>query len=153
MQLTETQITQANKLIKKYKFCSFETQRRLQENGFFEKVECNFNLHMGFDYAHNPPKFFMQVNEFEKEYDADVLLSFKMPQFHEVWEALPPSIIRKDIILHKELGVYAIYYANTENDNPDAGDGSTAFIGETVYDNICESACLLWLKLKEKNLL
>lgn len=44
MNLTKTQIEQVNDIIEKYGFCSLETQKKLQEAGFFEEVKCNFSL-------------------------------------------------------------------------------------------------------------
>jgi len=143
MQLTENQITQANALIKKYKFCSFETQKRLQGAGFFEKVKVNWCLRKN---------TIMQIIDSEglvtTGINADYLIL--MPQFHEVWEALPEKIksltYKKNSLPYSklELTPASIHYVNANGWSP------LIWIEDK---NITEAACLLWLKLKEQNLL
>lgn len=135
MTLTETQITQANALIKKYKFCSLETQKRLQDAGFFEMVECNFGLEELI--LPNGKNIGFTTSDYMKFLGKKDFLPF--PQFHEVWEALPEKVYSAN----KRMTDLIIYYKDV------------GIITETpiLNRNITESACLLWLKLKENNLL
>lgn len=135
MQLTEKQIQQANKLIKKYKFCNLETQKELQENGFFEAVKCNFCIaDIGEDDSFLTVGFVDSIQSFMKKKTA--LLT--MPQFHEVWA-----------ILIKDRELTGIAWEITLNNICVAHEN----IAVHYYDNICEAACKLWLKLKKENLL
>lgn len=143
MQLTETQITQANALIAKYKFCSLETQKRLQEAGFFENVGCNMCI-TAHRYNKEMP---CDVETIESALPYGETIEFlPMPQFHEVWEALPEKIHWYENVyypsLDTEKGIVRYQYA-----------GRTKVSEEIKDRNICEAACLLWLKLKENNLL
>lgn len=142
MQLTETQIEQANILIKKYGFCSLETERRLQEAGFFDKVECNMCIT-----AHRYNKEIpcdVETIESALPYGETIYL-LQFPQFHEVWEALPADSNKNQITLIKTK----IYYLD-KSKNKGKYDW---FEQDIINGNICEAACLLWLKLKENNLL
>lgn len=145
MQLTETQIEQANVLIKKYKFCTLETQKKLQEACFFEKVECNMCI---------------TVHRYNKEIPCDVeaiesalpygeTIGFlPFPQFEEVWEVLPDTVNPKKSMLtnaKKGLNTHSIHYR--------ANDGFLYPYIFLLEINITEAACLLWLELKEKNFL
>lgn len=137
MQLTETQIKQANDLIKRYGFPSLETQKQLQENGFFEAVNCPFGIS---EYGVNQMEIVIE-SDFSP-FSEDVL---RMPQFHGVWAVLPDEILssNKEIFYHKRLTVYGISYGT---------DTYNHFFSLTET-TIIEAACLLWLELKKENLL
>ena len=156
MQLTETQIEQANALIAKYKFCSLETQKRLQEAGFFEKVETAHKLYLQKSKGFVDSETHKGMQELggnhvvihENRYDK-TLLTLPMPQFEEVWEALPNRILIGSYENLKCVLEKKVYYAEIGDGTVDAFNVGLQF--ENI--NICESACLLWLKLKVNNLI
>jgi len=126
MQLTETQIQQANKLIKKYKFCTLETQKELQENGFYS--HCVVNHFLIFidkcDSKDNKDECLCVLPDSkDAEFYTEKGFSYlPMPQFCEVWAALPELVTNNYFLFSKKI-------------------------------NMCEAACKLWLKLKKENLL
>jgi len=104
MQLTKAQIAQANKLIKKYKFCTLETQKELQENGFFEAVNCALSImidekqrpenQLSIWVADRPKGTFIQDKTF-----------IPMPQFHEVWAVLPELVTNNYFLFSKKINI------------------------------------------------
>lgn len=62
--------------------------------------------------------------------------------FSELWRALPKQIVNKGVTLFLEMGEHTICYCNMEEDTPDIGDGSTAFIGEGIVDGDIEGASI-----------
>lgn len=135
--LTTRQIEQAEALIEKYGFCTLETQKELAKAGFFEKVKCNLSLCVD----SNDETIEVWGNSKETFVISRFTL-IPMPQFHEVWEALPEKIHWYENVyypsLDTEKGIVRYQYA-----------GRTKVSEEIKDRNICEAACLLWLKLKE----
>jgi len=145
MQLTKTQITQANELIKKYKFCTLETQRKLKDAGFFQNVEVLSYIAIAKTSGIPVSVLYIEDVGWAQENEHYAFIPF--PQFEEVWNVLPDYIIFN---YGKAINANQICYYNISN--------RSVCIMIHSYDqkenpSTCEAACQMWLKLKENNLL
>lgn len=139
--MTEKQKEQAKILIEKHKFCSLETQKKLQEAGFFEVCKPVFSIMVSKSHFMSE----VQLCLTETPNVLDIFDVLPMPQFHEVWEMLPPYIRthKNGDLESKKLCEVSISYKLGIT-------VSMKFGGHKI--NICEAACKMWLKLKEQNL-
>jgi len=141
MNLTKTQIEQANALIEKYKFCSLETQKELQEAGFFNTTQANFSL--CFDKNNETVELWGNSTEMV------VLGRFAlipMPQMGEVWEVLPDCIEVNGVGFNKAIIGYSCHYYNEEK-------RISKYYTFGSKETFADTSCQLWLKLYKENLL
>lgn len=144
MQLTKKQIAQANVLIEKYGFPTLETQKELQENGFFEAVDVQ---HLIVDVE---PEIVIGLSEDIGFYSEKCMPHILMPQFHEVWNVLPNEIKKNGTTYYLELS-NIIAYSNTEAGFLSSNENKIMLYN--VGKRITEAVCRLWLKLKKEGLI
>ena len=147
MKLNEKQIIEANDLIKQYKFPTLQTQKELQELGFFNLIKPNMCLLVHKELkteilqgtgGKSVSACTMELSESKRQYNHVI----PMVQFEDIWKLIPNEI---HIALNLHIKVMAgnkIFYGR-------AGDGNVEF-EEIVSHNFCESACKLWIRLKRE---
>lgn len=140
MELTDNQINKANVLIQKYGFCTLETQEKLYNAGFFDTVKPAFAIRI-------VKSTYTQVELCL--YETGDLLGIShilpMPQLHEIWAAIPETVRLNDYWCHKQIKRNDTVIVNSS----DFQDNEYLFFNS----NLCEAACLLYLKLHENKLL
>lgn len=154
--LTETQTKQAQDLIEKYGFCTLETQKELAKAGFFEKTEVQ-HLIVDVDFD---KQIVVGLSEDIGFYSEKCMDYLPMPQFHEVWKALPNVMIRESIYEYfLDLSNNKISYREPYNNKvlvdyaPELDEEYIMYETSVLDKNITEAACLLWLKLHKERLL
>lgn len=121
-------------ICKEYDFCTPETRAELQANGFDFSV-CKFGI----------TEFI--AARMQTDYDVETKGLIPYPTFTEVWRLLPSIWHNKEeycCILYQT----SIDYEGMENELILENKGKDMFVS-IGNENICESACQLWLKLKK----
>lgn len=146
--------------IKDFGFCTLGTHFQLQKNGFFDKVKPKLCLQLQKRYTGeklNVGLLESYINEHNNktvnELHADEMENYKvlaMPQFNDIWAALPNTLQTGLIIGMKVMQEDKIMYEGVFGYITDNGKDLFVSISE---NNITEAACLLWLKLKKLGLL
>lgn len=129
MNLTYKQNKTLNILIEKCGFCTFETQQKLVQVGFFD----SFKPHLAVNISNEDVK----IVEISSTVPNNALLYF--PLFEDVYNMLPKFNERSIIggIFAQNSDKYYSDYISTMRDK----------------QNACESLCQLWLLLKNKKLI
>lgn len=134
--MTKEQKKRMEEMIIQYKFPSFDTQQKLDKAGYFEQ-KTNFGIRIVRITSGHVQLYLGHVEDV-----LDIYENYLFPQAQEAIDRLPTVIFTELALCQKlelNISLKSVWY----------GCGNVRFY-EVESKNICEAACLMWLKLKER---